>query len=361
MTTDDWVALAMLWWHGRGRAAIARWLSDPAGAARTRELPLVSLDSALADIDPRLSAPHRVARARGAATEALQAARGADMDVVTWSDTRYPTLLAAIADPPPVLWIRGQVEALRTPAVAVVGSRAGSAYAREMGRELGSALAARGVTVVSGLARGIDASAHQGALAVDGCTVAVMGSSVDIVYPPEHIGLVADVTRRGAVVSELPPGTGPRPAYFPMRNRIISGLSRAVVVVEAAERSGSLITARLALEQGREVMAVPGNALSGRNRGAHALIKDGAKLVERVDDILEEIGPAPSAERTPPTPLDPLLRQLAPGDSYDLDELIALSGLDGPRLLPHLLSLELDGRLARVAGGRFRRATRVGC
>tara|TARA_B110000116_G_scaffold246913_1_gene238974 strand:- start:2737 stop:3177 length:441 start_codon:yes stop_codon:yes gene_type:complete len=146
-----------------------------------------------------------------------------------------------------------------------------------------------------------------------------------------------------------------------MRNRIISGLSRAVVVVEAAERSGSLITARLALEQGREVMAVPGNALSGRNRGAHALIKDGAKLVERVDDILEEIGPAPSAERTPPTPLDPLLRQLAPGDSYDLDELIALSGLDGPRLLPHLLSLELDGRLARVAGGRFRRATRVGC
>lgn len=244
MTTDDWVALAMLWWHGRGRAAIARWLSDPAGAARTRELPLVSLDSALADIDPRLSAPHRVARARGAATEALHAARGADMDY----DTRYPTLLAAIADPPPVLWIRGQVEALRTPAVAVVGSRAGSAYAREMGRELGSALAARGVTVVSGLARGIDASAHQGALAVDGCTVAVMGSSVDIVYPPEHIGLVADVTRRGAVVSELPPGTGPRPAYFPMRNRIISGLSRAVVVVEAAERSGSLITARLALE-----------------------------------------------------------------------------------------------------------------
>lgn len=211
----------------------------------------------------------------------------------------------------------------------------------------------------SGLARGIDASAHHGALAVDGCTVAVMGSSVDIVYPPEHIGLVAEVTRRGAVVSELPPGTGPRPAYFPMRNRFISGLSR--VVVEAAERSGSLTTARLALEQGREVMAVPGNALSDRNRSAHALIKDGEKLVESVADTLVEIGPAPSAERTPTTPLDPLLRQLAPGDSYDLDELIALSGLDGPRLLPHLLSLELDGRLARIAGGRFRRATRLGC
>lgn len=251
------------------------------------------------------------------------------------------------------------MDVLRAPAVAVVGSRAGSAYAREVGRELGSALAARGVTVVSGLARGVDASAHQGAVVVDGRTVAVMGSSLDIVYPPEHTGLVAEVTNRGAVVSELPPGTGPRPAYFPMRNRLISGLSRAVVVVEAAERSGSLITARLALEQGREVMAVPGNALSGRDRGAHALIKDGAKLVETADDILVEIGPPPAAEHSPATPLDPLLRQLAPGDSYDLDELMALSGLDGPRLLPHLLTLELDGRLARVAGGRFRRAARA--
>lgn len=357
MTTDDWVVLSMLWWHGRGRAAIARWLSDPAGAAHTSAHPPIPLASVLAEIDSSLSVPHRLERARADATEAMRAARVAGMHILTWSDTGYPTLLATIADPPPVLWIRGQVDALRTPAVAVVGSRAGSAYAREVGRELGSALAARGVTVVSGLARGIDAAAHQGALAADGRTVAVMGSSVDIVYPPEHTGLVAAVTGRGAVVSELPPGTGPRPAHFPMRNRLISGLSRAVVVVEAAERSGSLITARLALEQGREVMAVPGNALSGRNRGAHALIKDGAKLVETVDDILVEIGPAPAEECRPSMPSDPVLRQLAPGDSYDLDELIALSGLDGPRLLPHLLSLELEGRLARVPGGRFRRAT----
>ncbi len=357
MTTDDWVAVAMMWWRGGGRAAIARWLSDPAGAARIGQEPGGSLRTAMATIDARLAAPDRVAGARAAAHHALQAARSAGMTVLPWSDSRYPTMLAAIPDPPPVLWLRGCAEALQTPSVAIVGSRAGSAYAREVGQELGSALASRGVTVVSGLARGVDASAHRGALAVDGRTVAVLGSSVDIVYPPEHTSLATDVVRRGALVSELPPGTMPRPSHFPLRNRLISGLSRAVVVVEAAERSGSLITARLALEQGREVMAVPGNVLSGRNRGAHALIKDGAKLVEHVDDILEEIGPAPADAPTARPSEDPVLRHLARGDSYDFDELIALSGLDGPRLLPRLLELELDGRLARGAGGRFRRTT----
>jgi DNA processing protein len=356
MTTDDWVVLAMLWWRGRGRTAIARWLSDPAGAAQSGRDADVSLGRTLARIDASLAAPDRLTGARAAARSALQSASAAGMTVVPWSDTRYPTMLAAIQDPPPVLWIRGRVEALHAPAVAIVGSRAGSAYAREVGRELGSALAARGVTVVSGLARGVDASAHQGALAAEGRTVAVLGSSVDIVYPPDHTGLATDVVRRGAVVSELPPGTMPRPSHFPLRNRLISGLSRAVVVVEATERSGSLITARLALEQGREVMAVPGNVLSGRNRGAHALIKDGAKLVEDVDDILEEIGPAPvDAGSSRPDAEDPVLRHLARGDSYDLDELIALSGIDGPRLLPRLLEHELAGRLARIGGGRFSR------
>ena len=356
MTTDDWVVLAMLWWRGRGRTAIARWLSDPAGAAQSGRDADVSLGRTLARIDASLAAPDRLTGARAAARSALQSASAAGMTVVPWSDTRYPTMLAAIQDPPPVLWIRGRVEALHAPAVAIVGSRAGSAYARDVGRELGSALAARAVTVVSGLARGVDASAHQGALAAEGRTVAVLGSSVDIVYPPEHIGLATDVVRRGAVVSELPPGTMPRPSHFPLRNRLISGLSRAVVVVEATERSGSLITARLALEQGREVMAVPGNVLSGRNRGAHALIKDGAKLVEDVDDILEEIGPAPvDAGSSRPGAEDPVLRHLARGDSYDLDELIALSGIDGPRLLPRLLEHEFAGRLARIGGGRFSR------
>ena len=167
------------------------------------------------------------------------------------------------------------------------------------------------------------------------------------------MGWARDVIRQRALVSELPPGTTPRPAYFPQRNRLISGLSRAVVVVEASKRSGSLITARLALEQGREVMAVPGNVLTGRNRGAHALLKDGAKVVEDVDDILEEISLLARAGRNTPVgevvSEGPVLRS----ESHDLDDLIALSGLDGPRLLPRLLELELAGRVARREGGRF--------
>ena len=276
------------------------------------------------------------------------------------SDTRYPTALAAIADPPPVLWIRGDPEALRAPTVAIVGSRAGSAYARDVGRELGSGLARCGVTVVSGLARGVDSAAHRGALAVDGRTVGVLGSGVDIMYPPEHSGLARDVIRRRALVSELPPGTTPRPAYFPQRNRLISGLSRAVVVVEASTRSGSLITARLALEQGREVMAVPGNVLTGRNRGAHALLKDGAKVVEDVADILEEIGLVGTrVTNTRADELvseDPVLRHLSRGESYDLDDLIALSGLDGPRLLRVCWSSSaLAGWLVAMAAGFIER------
>jgi DNA processing protein len=215
MTTDDWVVLAMLWWRGRGRTAIARWLSDPAGAAQSGRDADVSLGRTLARIDASLAAPDRLTGARAAARSALQSASAAGMTVVPWSDTRYPTMLAAIQDPPPVLWIRGRVEALHAPAVAIVGSRAGSAYARDVGRELGSALAARAVTVVSGLARGVDASAHQGALAAEGRTVAVLGSSVDIVYPPEHTGLATDVVRRGAMVSECRQARCPDHRTFP--------------------------------------------------------------------------------------------------------------------------------------------------
>ena len=357
MTLADWVALAMLWWKGGGRAAIVRWLVEPRGAGRMGLGPRATLETVAAAIDPGLASSGRLARARAAARVALETAHAGGITAVPWSDTRYPTVLAAIADPPPVLWIRGDLAALRASAVAIVGSRARSAYARDVGRELGSGLAQRGVTVVSGLARGVDSAAHRGALAVDGRTVGVLGSGVDIMYPPEHSGLARDLMRRGALVSELPPGTTPRPAYFPQRNRLISGLSRAVVVVEASARSGSLITARLALEQGREVMAVPGNVLSGRNRGAHALLKDGAKVVEDVADILEEIGPAGRVVQDiwadEVVSEDPVLRHLSRGESYDLDELITVSGLDGPRLLPRLLELELAGRVARRAGGRF--------
>ncbi len=271
----------------------------------------------------------------------------------------YPPLLAAVPDPPPVLWCRGRPAALEAPAVAIVGSRTGSLYARKVAARLGADLAGRGVAVVSGLARGVDAAAHRGALAAGGVTIAVLGCGADVVYPPEHGALLAELAAQGAAVSELAPGTPPRPFHFPRRNRIISGLALAVVVVEASERSGSLITARCAAEQGREVMAVPGNVLSGRCRGGHALLKDGAKVVETADDILEEIRPRVGTRaaggRRPEQPEEArgLLRWMDPGESYDLDDLAGLSGLDRAALATQVLELELDGRITRRPGGRF--------
>ena len=183
MTLVDWVALAMLWWKGGGRPAIVRWLAERRDAGRMGAGCHAPLATVVAAIDPGLAARGRLARARAAAQGALEAAHAGGITAVPWSDTRYPTALAAIADPPPVLWIRGDPDSLGPPTVAIVGSRAGSAYARDVGLELGSVLARRGVTVVSGIARGVDSAAHRGALAVDGHTVAVMGSGVDIVHP----------------------------------------------------------------------------------------------------------------------------------------------------------------------------------
>lgn len=369
MTLDDWVALAMLW--RRGRRAIADWLSDPHGAARLGTGAGSALPTIVAGIAPRLATPGRLASARTRARTALAAARAAGIAAVPWSDRRYPRLLAAIPDPPPVLWLRGDPAALAGPAVAVVGSRAGTVYACEVGRSLGADLASRGVTVVSGLARGVDSAAHGGVLAVGGRTIAVLGSGVDVVYPPEHAGLAGEIARRGLLVSELPPGTTPRRSYFPLRNRLISGLSRAVVVVEASERSGSLITARLALEQGRDVMAVPGNVLSGRNRGAHALLRDGARLVETADDVVEELGlalAAPGGETgaaavsgggPPPEGPDSILHHMDAGEVYGVDDLAARTGLASAALLARLTDLELQGRVARAGAGRFVRAGMV--
>ena len=371
MTLDDWVALAMLWWHGRGRRPIASWLADPHGAARQGREPGAALPAVVAGIASHLASPERLAAARDRAEAAMAVATALSIEAVPWSDSRYPALLAAIADPPPVLWLRGDVTALNGPAVAVVGSRAGTVYACGVGRNLGADLASRGLAVVSGLARGVDSAAHRGVLAAGGRTIAVLGSGVDVVYPSEHESLAAEISRRGVLVSELPPGTTPRPAYFPLRNRLISGLSRAVVVVEASERSGSLITARLALEQGRDVMAVPGNVLTGRNRGAHALLKDGARLVETADDVVEELGlwvGGASGEGGAAEPrgadgsrdaLDPVLRHMDAGEVYGIDDLAARSGLGSAALLARLTDLELQGRIARAGAGQFVRAGMV--
>jgi DNA processing protein len=262
------------------------------------------------------------------------------------------------------MWLRGDVSWLHSSAVAIVGSRAASPYALAVAERLAGDLAVRGVPVVSGMARGVDSAAHRGALAANGATIAVLGCGVDVIYPPEHDALAVAIAGHGALVSELVPGTPPHAAFFPRRNRVISGLARAVVVIEAGEKSGSLITARCALEQGRDVLAVPGNVLSGRNRGSHALLRDGAKIVETADDILEELGigtgPGVFTQTGSSSPAaDPLLGCFSPGESCDLDVLAERSGLAPARLLPKLFELEIQGLVRRAGGGRFVRFDRT--
>jgi len=327
--------------------------------ATISDLPRAGLTDRLHADDPNLLDLARSLLPRADAVRMAAARRG--IHAVAWSDPSFPLALLSLPDMPPALWYRGCLEAFDAPVVAIVGSRAASAVAIETATRLATDLASRGVTVVSGLARGVDSAAHRGALHT-GRTAAVLGSGLDRVYPAEHGPLATEIAAAGIVLSEFSPDTPPLPIFFPMRNRLISGLSRAVVVIEANEKSGSLITAACALEQGREVMAVPGNVLSGRNRGAHALIRDGAKIVECADDIVEELwgsGRLPHAEAhalsagSSAVSVDPIVGRMEAGQSYDVDDLAALSGLESVRLLSCLIDLELQGRVRRVGGGRF--------
>jgi DNA processing protein len=342
---------------------------------RESEPGAVTLEIVIEACAPGANSTSVAAAARHEAARLLDAASAAGIVAIVMDDERYPPLLRTIADPPPVLWVRGDPSVLSRPAVAIVGSRAATSYALEVAARLGGELASRQMLVVSGLARGADGAAHRGCLAAGGTTVAVLGCGPDVTYPPEHRDLAASVCGSGALVSELGPGAPPLPEHFPLRNRLISGISLAVVVVEANEKSGSLITARYALEHGRDVMAVPGSVLGGRNRGSHGLLKDGAKVVESADDILEELGwPAlrcgngslegPALGCAPeifsnPLKMDPLLANLTPGETYDLDEMSATLGLSGSRLLPRLTEWEMRGLLVRVAGGRYAVAGRT--
>ena len=325
------------------------------------DLPRVGLTARLVESDPELTelASPLLDRAR----EQRLRAEAAGIGVLAWNDPLMPLALMAISDAPPVLWYRGSLDCLTQPAVAIVGSRAASSVALETARRLATDLAALGITVVSGLARGVDSAAHRGALET-GRTVAVLGSGIDYIYPSEHKALAMQIATAGLVISEYPPGTPPLHFHFPMRNRLISGLSRAVVVIEASDNSGSLITASCAAEQGRDVMAVPGNVLSGRNKGGHALIRDGAKIVECADDIVVELGlrstSAPDAatkasNNGSTSSEDPVLRRMDTACAYDVDALARACGLDAPRLLPLLAGLELRGLVRRVGGGRFMR------
>ena len=314
-----------------------------------------------------LTARQAVTAAREMAAAALEAAPRSGIQAVAWFDTRYPPLLACVPDPPPVAWMRGDPETLTRPCVAVIGSRAASPYALQVGARLSAELAERGIVVVSGLARGVDAAAHEGCLGAGGPTIAVVGCGLDRVYPHENTGLARRIADKGLLISELGPGAPPLPEHFPLRNRIISGISLAIVVVEANEKSGSLITAACALRQGRDVMAVPGNVLNGRNRGSHSLLKDGAKVVETADDILEEMGwnppPKPSGgdigRRAKSLSSDPLLSKMDVGEVYRFEELVETTGMAASKLLTRLMELELLGQIDAPGGGLFVRPAGV--
>ena len=294
------------------------------------------------------------------------------------ADAGYPSRLAEVPDAPATLHVHGALVDADALAVAVVGSRRATPYGLEVAETLAADLAARGVTIVSGLARGIDAAAHRGALRVGGRTLAVLGSGIDVIYPPENRRLAAEIVERGALLSQFAPGTPPLPQNFPTRNQVIAALSLAVVVVEAAEKSGSLITARLAAELGREVLAVPGRITAPESRGANRLIQDGAHVAmgwEDVVGVLPErwkarvtatagIGRAGDAAAVGRGALEGepsgyrSILDLLGEDPIDIDHVIERSGLGAGRVSAALLELELEGRVRQIEGKRFVRVGR---
>jgi DNA processing protein len=289
--------------------------------------------------------------------------QGASITVVTIADPEYPSLLREIHNPPAVLYLKGKLQHDATPTVAIVGSRRATHYGKTVADKLALALADAGIIVVSGLARGIDTTAHQGALKA-GNTYAVLGSGLDIIYPNENVKLAQAISEQGALISEYPLGTPPDARHFPARNRIISGLSLGTVVIEAQETSGSLITADFALEQNREVFAVPGSIMAPTSRGCHRLLKQGAKLVENVEDILEEIGlhrhsVTPSADLqltlTDAVGLSDTQKEIIEHLGFEprhLDELVRETGRSLGVILSQLIQLELSG-LIKALPGRY--------
>jgi len=284
--------------------------------------------------------------------------------VLSLADARYPAALLQMADPPLLLYVMGPLAQPWPAGIAMVGSRNPTAQGTENARQFAAAFSRAGWTVVSGLAMGIDAAAHEGALAgaIEGAvaTIAVVGTGLDRVYPKQNLALAHRIAERGLVVSEYAIGTPPLAANFPKRNRIIAALAQGTVVVEAALQSGSLITARQAVEQGKEVFAIPGSIHSPQSRGCHALLKQGAKLVETAQDVLEELpalGAVVAAVEAGPQPAgdqDPLLAALG-FDPVSLDALVARTGMPASTLQARLLELELQGEVARLPGGLFQR------
>jgi DNA processing protein len=358
--TEAWAILACKALPAPVLVDVLRAFEGPEGAlAATREAIASRFPPAVVE---RLSAP--------VSTDTIASIRewlaNPDHALVAWDDPQYPRSLLDLADPPPALYVVGRRELLQRPAVAVVGSRNATPQGIDNAFAFAGALSAAGVTVVSGLALGIDTAAHRGALDGIGSTVAVIGTGPDRVYPARNRALAHSIAEHGALVSEFAPGTPPRKENFPRRNRLLSGLSRGVLVVEATLSSGSLITARLAGDQGRDVFAIPGSIHSPFSKGPHKLIREGAKLVETAHDVLEDLGlvraPAPVADgATPlrdgsdePAPHAAVLRAMA-HDPVDFDQLIARTAMTAQNLAAILTTLELEGRVATMPGGRWQR------
>jgi DNA processing protein len=339
-------------------------------AASRAELETAIADERFADIG-RLDMPAAVAavlRGPSADTFASDIAwlREEHHHLVTWLDVDYPALLRQIADPPMALYVHGRRELLVYPQIAIVGSRNPTALGRQTAAAFGRSLAGSGLTITSGLALGIDAAAHRGALDANGGTIAVCGTGLDRIYPARNRDLAYAIAAHGALVSELPIGSPARPGNFPVRNRIISGLSLGVLVVEAALRSGSLITARLAGDQGREVFALPGSIHSPMARGCHALIRQGAKLVETASDVLEELGAITKVSTDTANAVAAVEETLATNErqvfdclGYEptpIDVLIERSGLTAETVSSILLQMELRGLVLMGPGG-YQRAS----
>jgi DNA processing protein len=351
--SESWAVLALKNLPHDALVALLRAFGGPAQilAASSAALGRVVPDTAVARLRKPLD-PDLVERVRRWLAEPGH-------ELITWDDPDYPRALLDLGFAPPALYFVGRRELLNRPALAIVGSRNATAQGRDNAHAFARALSAAGLTIVSGLALGIDGAAHRGGLeGGDSATLAVVGTGLDRVYPARHRDLARTIAAQGGLVSEFPPGTPPAAWNFPRRNRLISGLARGVLVVEAALSSGSLTTARHAGEQGREVFAIPGSIHSPLSRGCHRLLRDGAKLVETAQDVLVELGLAPDgAAALSPTaaPANDLLLCALGHDPVDVDTLVERTALPAEAVITRLTELELDGRVGRIAGGNWQR------
>ncbi|HZQ72781.1 MAG TPA: DNA-processing protein DprA [Burkholderiales bacterium] len=333
------------------------------GLLRRFGLPEAVLQRSRSELAPFASAQALTAldseEVRAGVSRALDWLRAPAHFAITLADARYPRALLEISDPPALLYVAGRPELLQAPALAVVGSRNASAQGEANAASFARVFSEAGLTIVSGLALGIDTAAHRGGLRGPGSTIAVLGTGIDIVYPKRNAELAAEIAANGALVSEFPLGTPPAAYNFPRRNRLISGLSRGCLVVEAALASGSLITARAAADQGRDVFAIPGSIHSPLHKGCHALIKNGAKLVESAEDVLAELSgiqvAAPEGRARAEAASEGELLARMGHDPIDVDSLCALARMSPEEVTRELLRLELDGQVSALPGGLYQR------